>query len=250
MHVLDTENRSRFVPEDAPSGLVILVDKPEGWTSFDVVNKVRSLLRKRLGLKKIKVGHAGTLDPMATGLLLLCTGSYTPLLESLQAESKEYTGTLTLGARTASFDRETPEEDPRPWQHLQDADIQRALPALTGQILQRPPLYSAIRVNGQRAYLLARKGKETELPLRPVTIFRFEADGNHLPFVSFRIQCSKGTYIRSLAHDLGQMLGCGAYLSALRREAIGTYPVSKALSLIQFEEWCASIARNGITSDG
>lgn len=237
LRILDTTSLSSFVPEDAPEGLVILLDKAEGWTSFDVVNKTRNLLRKRLQVKKLKVGHAGTLDPMATGLLILCTGKYTSLLQSFQDQPKTYSGTMRLGAVTASYDRETPPEQEKDWRSVSEVQIEAALPAFIGDILQVPPLFSAIKVDGQRAYSLARRGKEMELAARPVSVHSFTVDASELPDLGFQVECSKGTYIRSLAHDLGQKLGCGAYLTALRRDAIGPHRVDQALTIEALAEW-------------
>lgn len=237
LRLLD-QSTSPTLPVDlAAEGLVMLVDKPQGWTSFDVVNKVRGMLRHRLRLKKIKVGHAGTLDPMATGLLILCTGKYTTFIDQFQARDKTYSGTLTLGGTTATYDAEAPVEDHREWRHLEDGAIQSALHAFRGAILQRPPAYSAIRIQGQRAYDLARKGRDVALEARPVHIHVFDVDTHELPVIPFRVVCSKGTYIRSLAHDLGQSLGCGAWLSALRRDAIGDYQVRDALTLEDLRIW-------------
>ncbi|MCF8237193.1 MAG: tRNA pseudouridine(55) synthase TruB [Saprospiraceae bacterium] len=224
-------------PEMAREGLLFLVDKPSGWTSFDVVNKCRWLLRKRLGLKKFKVGHAGTLDPMATGLLLICAGPYTKRLQDLQGMDKVYSGAVTLGAVTASYDADSREEDPRPWDHIEDQEIQRAIQTLTGEILQQPPAYSALKVDGQRAYALARKGQEVILAARPVTVHSFDLISREGAMITFRVHCSKGTYIRSLAHDLGQILGCGAYLSALQRDAIGPYTLPSALHISDMARW-------------
>lgn len=239
LRILTSGDLSSFAPEDAPEGLVLLLDKAEGWTSFDAVNKTRNLLRKRLQLKKLKVGHAGTLDPMATGLLILCTGKYTSLLQSFQDQPKTYSGTMRLGAVTASYDRESPPEQIKDWQTVSVEAIEAALPAFIGDILQVPPLFSAIKVDGQRAYSLARRGKDVELAPRPVTVHSFTVDASRLPDLDFHVVCSKGTYIRSLAHDLGQILGCGAYLTALRREAIGTHRVENALSMESLAIWTA-----------
>lgn len=237
LRILTISSLSSYTPEDAIEGLVILMDKAEGWTSFDAVNKTRNLLRKRLQLKKLKVGHAGTLDPMATGLLILCTGKYTSLLQTFQDQPKTYSGTMRLGAVTASYDRESPPENEKDWRSVHAERIEAALPAFTGDILQVPPLYSAIKVDGQRAYSLARRGKDLELEPRPVSVHSFTIDATRLPDLDFRVECSKGTYIRSLAHDLGQELGCGAYLTALRREAIGPHNVNDALTTGSFAEW-------------
>lgn len=216
---------------DFLDGALLLVDKPLGWTSFDVVNKLRHTLRHLYHIKKIKVGHAGTLDPMATGLLLICTGKYTSKLAEMQGMDKTYTGTLILGATTASYDSETPAEDIRPFSHLNEKDILDAARRYTGEIRQLPPMFSAIKVGGQPLYRKARKGEEVPRSPRPIMIHMFEITDIALPAVHFKVVCSKGTYIRSLAHDLGQSLGCGAYLSALRRTRIGTYQIADAWSL-------------------
>lgn len=239
LRILRKDTLPQWSPEQAEEGLVLLVDKPLGWTSFDVVNKVRYLLRRRLQLKKLKVGHAGTLDPMATGLLILCTGKYTSLLDSFQAQTKQYSGIIRLGARTASYDAETPEEDARPWAHLTPEQIREASTHFTGEIEQIPPAYSAIKIDGQRSYDLARKGKEKQLAARAVTVSAFDIDATRLPDVSFEVTCSKGTYIRSLAHDLGATLGCGAYLRALRRDGIGAFLLTTSVSLDDLAAWCA-----------
>lgn len=240
LRLLNKSTASTLSVDLAADGLVLLVDKPKGWTSFDVVNKVRGMLRHRLGLKKIKVGHAGTLDPMATGLLILCTGKYTTFIDQFQARDKTYSGTITLGGTTATYDAEATVEDPREWRHLDDEAIQKALHAFRGTIQQFPPAYSAIRIQGQRAYDLARKGKEVALEARTVHIHTYEVDTRGLPVLPFRVVCSKGTYIRSLAHDLGQALGCGAWLSALRRDAIGEYLVTDALTMEDIQAWAVS----------
>ena len=261
-------------PEEFPKGAILLIDKPLGWTSFDVVNKVRYLLRKRLGVKKIKVGHAGTLDPLATGLLILCTGEYTKKIESLQALPKEYTGTLTFGATTPSFDLEKAVDATYPTTHLNDRFLQNILPAFTGEIEQIPPVFSAVKVDGKRLYRNARTGQEVEIAPRRVSVEAFElsplrpvsrtpvaaADPVNVPpeLISnkgaaiflhpdypaglqcdFRVLCSKGTYIRSLANDLGQAAGSGAYLSSLRRTASGGFSVDDAWSIEQLETWMA-----------
>lgn len=213
-----------------PDGSLWLLDKPLTWTSFDVVNKVRNILRQ-------KVGHAGTLDPLASGLLILGSGKGTKLMESLMGQEKEYTGTLTLGQTTPSADRETAVDQERPWQHLTAADIHGATAAFTGEIQQRPPLFSAIKIGGKKAYELARKGRDVVPDARPVTIREFELTGIDGPEVAFRVVCSKGTYIRSLARDLGEALGCGAHLSSLVRTRIGAYCLADALTLAQMEQF-------------
>lgn len=216
---------------DYLSGAVLLVDKPQGWTSFDVVNKIRWRLRHITGVKKIKVGHAGTLDPMATGLLIICTGKATKSITQFQDLPKTYTGTLKLGATTPSYDAETEEDRQFPWQHLSHEDLERARQKFTGKIEQIPPMYSAVKVKGQPLYKLARKGKTIERKARQIEIYDFAFRQIQLPYIDFEVQCSKGTYIRSLAHDFGQNLGSGAYLTALRRTAIGEYSVDEAFSV-------------------
>ncbi len=224
-------------PEVAKEGLVLLLDKPIGWTSFDVVNKTRYLLRKRLHLKKLKVGHAGTLDPMASGLLIICTGKYTTHLQNFQDLGKVYSGTIILGGITASYDKETPVECVRPWQHLTTEIINLHAKEFVGEIQQVPPGFSAIKIDGQRAYIQARKGHEVVIPSRTITISSFEIDTSSLPDIAFSVACSKGTYIRSIAHDLGQSLGCGGYLGALQRDAIGDYKLLDAMSIEQLSIW-------------
>ena len=204
-------------------GCMFLIDKPKGWTSFDVVNKLRWAVRKHLGVKKIKVGHAGTLDPMATGMLNLCTGKWTKRLAELQGLDKTYTGTITLGGTTASYDAEEPVTATFPTDHITDASVRAAAATLTGDLQQLPPIYSAIKVDGQPLYKKARRGVAVEVKPRPVTVHEFRITRVELPEVDFVISCSKGTYIRSLAHDLGQALDSGGYLTALRRTRVGPY---------------------------
>jgi tRNA pseudouridine55 synthase len=217
---------------DSPfaSGKVLLIDKPLGWTSFDVVRKLRHLIRIK------KIGHAGTLDPLATGLLIVCTGKFTKRINEFMAQEKEYTGTITLGAITPSYDLETEPVDHKDISHLSLASIQEALPPFTGSILQVPPAHSAIKVNGRRVYELARKGQAVALEPRRITISLFEAVSYEGGLLHFRVVCSTGTYIRSLAHDLGAALRCGAYLSSLRRTRIGLFDVAQAQTPAQFEQ--------------
>lgn len=210
-------------------GQVILIDKPLEWTSFDVVRKIRNLIRIK------KVGHAGTLDPLATGLLIVCTGKFTKRINEFMASEKEYTGTFTLGAVTPTYDLESAPENPQPVAHLTAAQINEATAAFTGEIMQVPPAHSAIKVDGKRVYELARAGREVKLEPRKLTIYAFEITAIRLPEVDFRVQCSTGTYIRSLAHDFGQHLGCGAYLSRLCRTRIGGNSLTDAVSLAEFE---------------
>jgi tRNA pseudouridine55 synthase len=209
-------------------GGIILVDKQQGWTSFDVVAKLRRLLRIK------KVGHAGTLDPMATGLLIVCVGKGTRHVSEFQALDKEYQVEIKLGARTPSDDAETPEQDHQPIDHLSGEDIQRAVASFVGTIEQIPPSYSAVHVGGKRLYTLARSGKELPpLPPRSVTIHAITNIELMLPYVRFCVHCSKGTYIRSLARDIGNVLGVGAYVTALRRTAIGPYRVGDAFTITE-----------------
>jgi tRNA pseudouridine55 synthase len=203
-------------------GQVILVNKPLHWTSADVVKKIRNRVNA-------KVGHAGTLDPLATGLLILCTGKFTKKINEYMAQEKEYTGTITLGATTASFDLETEPENLRDYSGVSTSDLEIAARQFTGDIIQVPPVYSAIKKNGQRSYDLARQGKAVALQGREVTVRIFEVEIQHLPMVRFRVVCSTGTYIRSLANDIGQILGCGAYLSSLCRTRIGKYFLEDAI---------------------
>lgn len=216
-------------------GQVILIDKPLNWTSFQVVNKVRWLIRKHYGLKKLKVGHAGTLDPLATGLLILCTGSMTKSIESFQGQEKKYIGRLKLGATTPSYDLETQVDQTFEYAHVSTEMLHATTEQFTGKILQKPPIFSAIKQDGKRLYSLAREGKTTEVPEREISIEEFQITHIALPEVEFAVRCSKGTYIRSLAHDYGQALESGAHLTALRRTAIGHFTVLEAMSIEDFE---------------
>ncbi|WP_201770368.1 tRNA pseudouridine(55) synthase TruB [Altibacter lentus] len=222
--------------EDYKNGQVLLLDKPLEWTSFQVVNKVRWLIKKEFGLKKIKVGHAGTLDPLATGLLILCTGSFTKKIDTYQAQHKEYTGTITLGATTPSYDLETEIDRRYDISEITSEKIKQTTLQFLGEIEQQPPVFSALKKDGKRLYEFARAGEEVSVPTRKVHISEFEITKIELPQVEFRVACSKGTYIRSLAHDFGKALENGAYLSALRRTKIGDFSVEDALSLTAFEE--------------
>jgi tRNA pseudouridine55 synthase len=212
-----------FTLEEFQSGQVLLVDKPLDWTSFQVVNKVRWNIRKDHKIKKIKVGHAGTLDPLATGLLVICTGKKTKEIESFQGQEKEYTGTIVLGGTTPSYDLETEIDNTFPTDHITEYDLQKAVNELTGEITQYPPIFSAVKINGKRAYESARKGEEVKTNPRIVTVSKFEIDNTNFPEVNFTIVCSKGTYIRTIASDLGKLLNNGGHLSALRRERIGEF---------------------------
>lgn len=216
---------------DFLAGTVLLVDKPKGWTSFDVVNKVRHKIKKKLGVKKIKVGHAGTLDPMATGLLIICTGKFTKRIDEFQGMPKEYTGTITLGASTPSYDAETEADQTFPTEHITTERIDKARSSFLGDIEQLPPMFSAIKVDGQPLYKRARKGEFIEVKARPVTIYNFEITPSEMPEVDFKINCSKGTYIRSIAHDMGKELQSGGHLTRLCRTKIGEFHLEDAWNL-------------------
>ncbi len=216
-------------------GKVFLVDKPYEWTSFNVVSKIRNYCRRVTGLKKIKVGHAGTLDPLATGLLLVATGKMTKQIDTLQAKEKEYTGTFVLGQTTESYDLEKPVVESGFCEGLTEKDILAATAKLTGIIMQVPPVFSAVKIDGKRAYEYARRGKDVEISAKQIEIREFEISRIALPEVDFRIVCSKGTYIRAIARDFGEILGCGAYLSALRRTRIGEYRIEDAVDIDTFK---------------
>ena len=210
------------------AGAVLLIDKPLHWTSFDVVRKIRNSIRIK------KVGHAGTLDPLATGLLIVCTGKFTKKINEFMAAKKTYTGSITLGATTPTFDLESARENEKPVPDIGQQALQEACLAFTGTIEQFPPIYSAIKKDGVALYELARRGVDVELKARTVTIESFEITDVALPVVSFKIVCSTGTYIRSLANDFGAALGCGGYLSSLRRTAIGNHHVEEAQDMLHF----------------
>ena len=216
-------------------GKVLLIDKPLNWTSFQVVNKVRWLIKQQFSIKKIKVGHAGTLDPLATGLLILCTCKFTKKIETYQAQVKEYTGTITLGATTPSYDLESEIDQKFDISEISEADILKNTQQFLGKIQQQPPIFSALKQNGKRLYEYAREGSKIEIPSRAVTITEFEITKIELPCIEFRIVCGKGTYIRSLAHDFGKSLNNGAHLSGLRRTKIGEFRVEDAISVLEFE---------------
>lgn len=209
-------------------GRVLLIDKPVDWTSFDVVRKIRNTIKIK------KVGHAGTLDPLATGLLIVCTGKFTKKINEYMAREKEYTGTITLGATTPTYDLESEPQDFKSTDGITEEMIRERTAQFTGEIQQVPPIHSAIKQKGKPVYLLARKGVDVILEPRSLTIFEFEITNIEMPVVSFRVVCSTGTYIRSLAHDFGAALGCGGYLSALRRTRIGEFLVEDAISVDQF----------------
>jgi tRNA pseudouridine55 synthase len=214
-------------------GRVLLINKPLRWTSFDVVRKVRNLTRTK------KVGHAGTLDPLASGLLIVCTGKFTKKINEYMAQEKEYTGTITLGAVTPTYDLESDPKDFKSFENVSMDQLKEAAKIFTGSILQIPPAHSAIKKEGKRVYELARKGIEVKLEARPVAITEFEIVKAELPLISFRVVCSTGTYIRSLANDFGAQLGCGGYLSSLCRTRIGKFLLQDALSMDEFEKHLA-----------
>lgn len=216
----------------------MLVDKELHWTSFDVVNKLRWHIRKKLGIKKIKVGHAGTLDPLASGLLLICTGKNTKRIEELMADKKEYTGTILLGKSTPSFDLETQYDNEAPVAHITKELLEEARKSFLGEQLQTPPIFSAKKIDGKRAYDLARAGKEVEVKKSRIEITDFEIDSTRFPEIDFRVVCSKGTYIRSLASDFGKAVDSLGTLVALRRTKSGNFDVEQAKTV---EEWIALI---------
>ena len=222
--------------DDFKNGQVLLIDKPLNWTSFQVVNKLRWEIKQRFNIKNIKVGHAGTLDPLATGLLIICTGKQTKEIDMYQGQIKEYTGTITLGATTPSYDLETEIDKTFSIEHISEGLLKETTKQFIGEIQQKPPIFSAIKKDGKRLYELARKGETTEIKARTVTVSEFEITNINLPKVDFKVICSKGTYIRSLAFDFGIALNSGAHLSALRRTKIGEFSVDKGLSVEEFIE--------------
>ena len=228
-------------PEDFVNGALLLIDKPLNWTSFDCVNKIRGTLKAKLKMKKLKVGHAGTLDPLASGLLLICTGKWTKKIDSLQGMPKQYTGSLKLGATTPSYDAETDEDKQFSIADISDEQLHAATKSFVGQIEQVPPMYSALKKDGVALYKLAREGQIIERKARTVTIDTFDLTSIELPQIHFLVDCSKGTYIRSLAHDFGHSLNNGAYLSSLVRTKIGDYSVEDANSMEQVLEKIAAV---------
>ena len=218
------------------SGTLLLIDKPLEWTSFDIVKKVRNLIKKKLQIKKIKVGHTGTLDPLATGLLIVCTGKFTKRIEEIQGQEKTYTGQFTLGATTLSFDRETKVNHTFDTSHITKQLLEKVAKQFVGEIKQIPPVFSAIKQNGKRLYDFARKNEEVKIKERKVMVHSFKIIDINLPKVSFKISCGKGTYIRSIANDFGRALNSGAYLSKLCRTKIGGYNLKDAFSLNDVEE--------------
>ncbi|MFV5698136.1 tRNA pseudouridine(55) synthase TruB [Flavobacterium sp. ZT3R17] len=226
-----------MITEDFLEGQIILIDKPLHWTSFQAVNKLKWALITKLGLpKKFKIGHAGTLDPLATGLLLVCTGKFTKRITELQGQAKEYTGTFYIGATTPSYDLETEIDQTFPTEHIDEALIEETLKQFLGEIDQKPPIYSAIKKDGIRLYEHARAGETVEIATRKTTIHEFEITRIALPEVDFRVVCSKGTYIRSLAFDFGKAMNSGSHLTALRRTKIGDYNVNNGMDVETFEQ--------------
>lgn len=224
-------------PEDFLEGQIILIDKPLTWSSFQAVNKLKYILKRKFDLpKKFKIGHAGTLDPLATGLLIICTGKFTKKIAEIQAQAKEYTGTITVGATTPSYDLETEVNVTFPTEHITEALILETTKQFIGEIDQKPPVFSAIKKDGKRLYEHARAGEEIEIASRKTTIYEFEITRIALPEIDFRVKCSKGTYIRSLAFDFGNALNSGGHLTALRRTKIGDYSVSNGVLPDEFEK--------------
>lgn len=226
---------------DFINGEVIYIDKPLNWTSFQLVSKLRYQLCKSLGIKKLKVGHAGTLDPLATGVMIVCTGKKTKEIDSLQAMVKEYIATVKLGATTPSFDLETEIDQTYPTEHLTKELVEETLKKFIGEIWQVPPMYSAVKVDGRRAYELARAGEEVELKPKLLVIDEIELISCNLPSIEIRVVCSKGTYIRSLARDIGKALGSGGYLTALKRTKIGNVSLSDCIDGLQIEEFVKAV---------
>jgi len=230
---------SHIVPlsdQDYKDGQVLLFDKPLEWTSFQLVNKVRWLIRKNFNIKKIKVGHAGTLDPLASGLMIICTGKFTKRIEEFMGQEKEYTGTITLGGTTPSYDLETDIDQTYPTDHITEEAIYSFAKAYTGTIQQYPPMFSALKKDGKRLYELAREGKTVKVDARTVMISEFTITRISMPEIDFKVRCSKGTYIRSLAFDFGKDLKSGAHLTALRRTKIGDFTVENAITVTDFEK--------------
>jgi len=222
--------------EDFLDGQILLINKPLGWTSFDVVRKIKNLIRTKYSLKKIKVGHAGTLDPLASGLLIVCTGKFTKRISELQGQAKIYTGDITLGGTTPSYDLETEVDATFETSHISEELIKKTTSQFTGKIYQKPPIFSALKRGGERLYEKARRGESIEIEARKVSVHAFDITEIEMPKVSFEIKCSKGTYIRSIAYDFGLALNSGAHLSKLCRTAIGDYQLADALDVSNFEK--------------
>ena len=226
-----------MAPEDFLNGQILLIDKPLHWTSFQAVNKLKYVLINKVGLpKKFKIGHAGTLDPLASGLLLVCTGKFTKRITELQGQAKEYTGTFYIGATTPSYDLETEIDETFETSHIDETVIHETVKQFLGEIDQKPPIFSAIKKDGVRLYEHARAGETVEIASRKTTIHEFEITRIAIPEVDFRVVCSKGTYIRSLAYDFGKAMDSGAHLTVLRRTKIGEYDVLNAVDFTLFED--------------
>jgi len=225
-----------YTKEAFLAGQVILINKPLHWTSFQVVNKVRWLIRQKFNIKKIKVGHAGTLDPLATGLLILCSGKMTKEIDRFQGQEKEYSGRFLLGATTPSFDLETEIDQEFSTNHITKEMIENTRKKFVGSIQQKPPIFSALKKDGKRLYTFAREGESVDVPSREVSITNLTLDPSGFPLIGFVTSCSKGTYIRSLAHDFGKALKSGAHLTDLCRERIGEFHLDQAISIDEFEE--------------
>ncbi len=230
------EPKPEITSLDFLNGTTLLFNKPYKWTSFQVVNKIRYTLKHHAGIKRIKVGHAGTLDPLATGLLIICTGKYTKRIEEFQGLEKEYTGNFYLGATTPSFDLETEVNAEFPTDHLTNELILQTSKQFIGTFEQTPPVFSAVQIGGKRAYSFARNNEEVTIKPKIITISEFEITNINLPEIEFRVVCSKGTYIRSLANDFGKALNSGAYLSLLKRTRIGNFDLSSAFEIEEFEK--------------
>ena len=230
-------------------GEILYFDKPLEWTSFDLVNKVRYMIKRKLGVKKFKIGHAGTLDPLATGVLVVCTGKATKRIEELQYQTKEYVATLRLGATTPSFDLEQEIDAEYPTEHITREMVEDTLKTFLGEIQQIPPVYSAVKVNGKRAYDYARKGNEVELKPKLLVIDEIELLDCQLPYITIRVVCSKGTYIRALARDIGIALKSGAHLTSLRRTRVGDVTVENCISLEEFQNIVNEHEHEQINSD-
>jgi len=223
--------KQNFNSEELQEGQIFLIDKPLGWTSFQVVNKIRWHLKNTTGLKKLKVGHAGTLDPLATGLLLICTGKKTKIISTLQDSEKEYTGTFKLGATTPSYDLETEIDETFSIEHVTSEILEKTTKQFIGKIQQQPPVFSALKKDGKRLYEYARAGQSVEIQKRDVTVVEFKITNTELPNINFLIRCSKGTYIRSLAHDFGKSISSGAHLTALTRTQSGGFKLEDAYTM-------------------
>ena len=222
--------------QDFLDGQILLINKPLGWTSFDVVKKIKNLIRTKYSLKKLKVGHAGTLDPLASGLLIVCTGKFTKRISELQGQAKIYTGDITLGGTTPSYDLETEIDTKFETNHITENLIKETTAQFIGEIEQKPPIFSALKRGGERLYEKARRGESFEIQARKVSVHSFDIKAIEMPKVSFEIKCSKGTYIRSIAYDFGTALNSGAHLSKLCRTAIGDYQLADALDISDFEK--------------